>query len=454
MHTPFPFEALLVFGTMGVMLLIGVLVRATVPFFQRFLIPSSLIGGLLGLIVLNTGIFNLPTAQFETFAYHLFIISFISVGLTHTSHLKDEGAQKTKLLGAPVWMALIEGVTISLQALVGCLFVLLFGLMGTRLFPTFGLLIPLGFTEGPGQALSIGKTWESFGFANAATIGLTFATLGFFFAFFVGVPLVNWGIKKGYRAAGPAKLSLDLLKGLPKAGQKKESAGELTTHTGNIETLAFQMALVGLVYIVTYGLVLLAEKVLPPDMAATFWGFFFFFAMVIALLVRGIMVKLKVIHLVDPGIQRRITGWSVDFLIVATVMAIQVAIVWDYILPIMVMSLVSGVLTTWIVLYLGNRLDTLNLERTAAIYGTVTGTLPSGLLLLRIVDPEMKTPVALEIGLMNLFAAPIIVLSMFLVNGPVWWDWSMGVTVLVFAVLMLVSLALIKIFGFWGKRKH
>jgi ESS family glutamate:Na+ symporter len=454
MHTPFPFEALLIFGAMGVMLLVGVLLRATVPFFQRFLIPSSLIGGLLGLIVLSSGLVALPSAQFETFAYHLFIISFISVGLTHTSHLKNGSTEKVRLLGAPVWMGLIEGVTISLQALIGCLFVLLFGLMGTRLFPTFGLLIPLGFTEGPGQALSIGKTWEGFGFAHAATIGLTFATLGFFFAFFVGVPLVNWGIKHGRRANGPAKLSADLLKGLPKPGQAKESAGELTTHTGNIETLAFQMALVGLVYIITYLLIRLLENVLPPDMAATFWGFFFFFAMVVALLVRGIMVKLKVIHLVDPGIQRRITGWSVDFLIVATVMAIQVAIVWEYIVPILVMSLVSGVLTTWIVLYLGNRLDNYNLERTAAIYGTVTGTLPSGLLLLRIVDPEMKTPVALEIGLMNLFAAPIIVLSMLLVNGPVWWDWSMGVTVLVFVALMLVSLALIKIFGFWGKRRY
>jgi ESS family glutamate:Na+ symporter len=214
------------------------------------------------------------------------------------------------------------------------------------------------------------------------------------------------------------------------------------------------MALVGLVYIITYFLIRLLENILPPDMAATFWGFFFFFAMVIALLVRGIMVRLKLIHLVDPGIQRRITGWSVDFLIVATVMAIQVAIVWEYIVPILVMSLVSGVLTTWVVLYLGNRLDTLNLERTAAIYGTVTGTLPSGLLLLRIVDPEMQTPVALEIGLMNLFAAPIIVLSMLLVNGPVWWDWSMGMTVLIFFALMLVSLILIKVLGFWGKRRY
>jgi ESS family glutamate:Na+ symporter len=454
MHTPFPFEALLIFGAMGVMLLIGVLLRAVVPFFQRFLIPSSLIGGILGLIVLNTGLFDLPSARFETFAYHLFIISFISVGLTHAGHLKDGTTQKAKLLGAPLWMGLIEGVTISLQALVGCLFVVLFGLAGKRLFPTFGLLIPLGFTEGPGQALSIGKTWEGFGFANAATIGLTFATLGFFFAFFVGVPLVNWGIKHGRRANGPATLSADLLKGLPKAGQPKESAGELTTHTGNIETLAFQMALVGLVYVITYLLVLLLEKVLPPDMAATFWGFFFFFAMVIALLVRGIMARLKIIHLVDPGIQRRITGWSVDFLIVATIMAIQVAVVWDYILPILLMSLVSGVLTTWIVVYLGNRLDSLNLERTAAIYGTVTGTVPSGLLLLRIVDPEMQTPVALEIGLMNLFAAPIIVLSMLLVNGPVWWDWSMGLTVLIFIALMLFCLALIKILGFWGKRRY
>ena len=350
-------------------------------------------------------------------------------------------------------MALVEGVTISLQAIIGCLFVLFFGLLGTKLFPTFGLLIPIGFTEGPGQALSIGKTWEGFGFQNAATIGLTFATIGFFFAFFVGVPLVNWGIKKGLSASGPTTLSRDLLKGLPQKDQQKEPAGELTTHSGNIETLAFHMALIGLVYILTYGFIILLSKFLPSDVVKILWGFFFFFGMMIALVIRVVMKKLGLLHLINPGIQRRITGWSVDFLIVATVMAIELAVVRAYIIPIAVMSIISGVLTTWAVLYLGKRLESLNLERMVTIYGTCTGTVASGLLLLRMVDPQFKTPVAFEIGLMSIFAAPIILLSMILVNGPVLWGWSLAITIIVHVALLVLSLVLIRIFKFWRAPK-
>jgi glutamate:Na+ symporter, ESS family len=78
----FPLKPVLVFGIMGVMLLIGMLFRASVKFFQGFLIPSCFIGGVLGLILLSLGIINVSTSLLETFAYHLFIISFISLGLT------------------------------------------------------------------------------------------------------------------------------------------------------------------------------------------------------------------------------------------------------------------------------------------------------------------------------------------------------------------------------------
>ncbi len=156
---------------------------------------------------------------------------------------------------------------------------------------------------------------------------------------------------------------------------------------------------------------------------------------------------------IDPGIQRRITGWSVDFLIVSTVMAIKLTIVWQYILPISGISLVSGALTTFMVVYLGRRIWSYNFERTIAIYGAVTGTVSSGLLLLRIADPDFKTPVAIEIALMNVFSIPSIGLYLVLINGPVWWNWSIGTTLLVFLGLMTLALGFIRVLKFWGSPK-
>jgi glutamate:Na+ symporter, ESS family len=449
MTTPFPFEGLLLFGSLSIMLIIGVLLRANVPFLQRFLFPSCLIGGVIGLLIINLGLLDLEATDLETFAYHFFNISFISVGLT-SGKSKASPERKTNPLKGPLWMALVEGVTLPLQAVTGGLLIIIFGWFGMELFPTFGFLAPLGFTEGPGQALSIGKVWEGAGFAHAATIGLTFSAIGFFFAFFVGVPLVNWGIRKGYGSLAPKTISKDLLIGIVPKGSQKVSAGKLSMHSGNIDALAFQAAMVGVVYVLTYGFVMLLGKILPADAAKILWGFFFFFGMGIALVIRWGMGRIGIDFLIDAGVQHRITGWAVDYLIVTTVMAIQLVVIWQYIIPISIISLVSGVLTTAVVIYLGGRIEDYNLERTVAIYGTCTGTVSSGLLLLRIVDPEFETPVAVEIGVMNVIVVPIIVGCLLLVNAPIWWHWSLGLTTFVFAAIMIICLAFIKLLGLWG----
>ena len=445
MNTPFPFDGMLVFAFLSALLLAGVGLRARVGFFQHFLVPSCLIGGLMGLVLMHSGLLNLETTTVEAVAYHFFNISFISVGLTRNDNGNDQ-AGKSGMLKGPAWMALMQGLTFPMQAALGGVLVILLGWFGVGLFPTFGFLVPLGFNEGPGQALSIGKVWEGAGFADAATIGLTFAAVGYFCAFFIGVPLVNRGIRIGRATFGPRQLPRDFLTGILN-GKATESAGRLTLHSGNAETLAFQAALVGGVYGLTTLAVVAIGCFLPADVSRMLWGFFFFFGLGMALMVKWVMTRLNIDRLADAGMQRRITGFSVDYLIVATVAAIQLNIVWDYWLPISMMALVNGVLTTLLVVYFGRRLPAYSLERTAAIFGVVTGTVSCGLLLLRIVDPDFKTPVAYEIAVMNVFALPVVGGCTVLVNGPLWWHWPLWAAILVFAGIAAAALMLMKLLG-------
>jgi ESS family glutamate:Na+ symporter len=148
-----------------------------------------------------------------------------------------------------------------------------------------------------------------------------------------------------------------------------------------------------------------------------------------------------------------VTGWAVDFLIVSTVAAIQLTVVWQFILPIGVIGLVNGILTTLLVVHLGRRLSAHSLERTAAVYGAVTGTVSSGLLLLRIADPDFKTPVAIEIAIMNVFSIIPIGICLMLINGPVWWDWRVGTTSLVFLGIMILAVLLIRGLNKWEAPK-
>ncbi|MGD9301850.1 MAG: sodium/glutamate symporter, partial [Desulfobacterales bacterium] len=207
------------------MLLTGVLLRAKISIFQRFLIPSCLIGGVLGLIIVNAGIIKLSVTDLETFAYHFFNISFISVGLTNSTNQSGNLIKKKSFIKGPLWMAFSQTIAFNLQAIIGGVSVIVFGVLGFKLFPTFGFFAPLGFEEGPGQALSFGKIWEGLGFEHAATIGLTFAAIGYFFAFFVGVPLANWGIRRGLAVNAPQNLPREFMTGVMGSKELNRPAG-------------------------------------------------------------------------------------------------------------------------------------------------------------------------------------------------------------------------------------
>jgi len=457
MQTPFSFDFITSFGLLSVFILSGLILRAKIRFFQKYLIPSSLIGGFAGLLILNTFPLTLNIEMFETITYHLFSVSFISVGLTAfagSGRKKNDTSPTVKGVAKGVfWGGLIEGTTLAVQSLVGCLLVFVFVFMGYDLFPTFGLFAPLGFTQGPGQALSFGKVWEGFGFENAATIGLIFATMGFLFAFFAGVPMVSWGIRKYKGKTEQTVLPQEILKGYFVKGSQKESAGNQTTHSANMDSLAFQTALVGAVYLLTYGFVTLLNLPFPESISRMNWGFVFFYGLLMALVTGWVMKKTGANRLIDQTAQKRITGWSIDFLIVSTIFAIKPAIVVKFIFPILAIGLCSGIATTVVIVYFGNRLSEHNLERMVLLYGTCTGTLSSGLLLLRIVDPKLDSPVALEAGVLALGALPFVLVSMLLVNAKFLFGWEIWHIMAAFALMLVLNISVLKVTGLWGKRR-
>ncbi|MFN3246886.1 MAG: hypothetical protein ACK42K_09335 [Leptonema sp. (in: bacteria)] len=114
-----------------------------------------------------------------------------------------------------------------------------------------------------------------------------------------------------------------------------------------------------------------------------------------------------------------------DFLVVSTIASIQIHIFKTYLIPIVLISLIGGILTTLLIVLLGRKLKNYFWERILAIFGTVTGTTSTGLLLLKIVDPKLETPVAKELALMNLFSIPIIGIYTIIINGYFWWKLSL-----------------------------
>ncbi|HDP81120.1 MAG TPA: hypothetical protein ENN21_09805 [Spirochaetes bacterium] len=453
MKTPFEMSHVLAFGFCGLVILVGVLLRAKIKFLQNYLVPSCMIGGLLGMALMNLKLIPLGEEFFQAIAYHFFILSFISIGLTRGEKATEgEGGGRGVLRGA-LWMGLINGASMSTQALLACLLVLGLWAAGFSMPLEFGLFLPLGFTQGPGQALAIGKAWEAGGFADAVTIGLAFAAIGFFFALFVGVPLINWGVRKGYVKPGVAGGLPDFFrKGYYRQEEQTETMGTMTTHPGNVDPLAFQAGVVGVVYGATYLLYFALSRVVGPLSDAA-WGFFFFFGLMVGLVARLGFQKAGAGHMIDPRTQTRITGFCVDILVASTLIAVKLSVVWEYIVPLLVIALVGGAWTTVYMLYFGRRCEGHGFERMIVQYGCNTGTVSTGLVLLRVVDPDFKTSVAFETGLYSIFATPFILGTMVVIVYSSKWGLSLYQQMGIYLGLICVGLILLKVFGLWRKKQ-
>jgi glutamate:Na+ symporter, ESS family len=407
----FPWSFFVDAGIISVALLIATLIRSKVRFFQRFLIPNALTAGFLLLPFYNfvaphLGVSN---AGLGEIVYHLLSISFVAMTLRRP--IQPHGRTDHGVLGTSVAVVFQYGM----QGFVGLLLgALLIATVMPDLFPAFGLFLPLGFALGPGQAFAIGGAWEAFGFAGAGTVGLTFAALGFLVACFVGVFLINYGQRKGWAmpaatalAAGEKPPELDAAgrearrTGIVEAGRESPIGARQTTYSDSIDTMSVNLGIVLAVYFASYLLLQLLTWLLGfagelgTDLAMNLWGINFVFAMITALGAKRLLHLTRWYRVIDHGSLARISGTAVDLMVAAAVGAISLVVVVEYWLPIVIVGGIGGVLVTITVPWMSSRLFTsYRFQRTVIIFGAVTGTLPTGLALLRVLDPDFTTPVA------------------------------------------------------------
>lgn len=386
-------------GLLSAGLLIATAIRFHVPFFQRYLIPNSLTAGFLLLPFYNylAPSLGLNSAHLGELVYHLLSISFIAMTLRASAPSRSKG--KGRIFSTSVAILSQWGV----QAIIGLLgtYILINTVM-PDLFPAFGLLLPLGFAQGPGQAFAIGSGWSRFGFEGAGSIGLTFAALGFVFASFGGIYLINVGVRRKWLDESfLAGLKLSEVKRGIYAKEERPVGAEMTTESESIDSFSFHIALVMGVYLLSYVLLLgitAALSLLGPlgeDLAVNLWGINFIFSALTAMLVRTVMRVGKLDYAVDTRTLTRMSGFAVDYMVVAAIAAISIVVVQAFLVPIIILSLLAALSAFIVVPWFCSRLFTDHqFHRTMIIFGVSTGTLPTGLALLRVIDPEFETPVA------------------------------------------------------------
>lgn len=456
------YSVVMAFGFAGFMLCIGLALRGKISFFQKTLMPVSVIGGVIGFIFMNLiiskyPIFGVSVKDFSSIVDVFFVLSFISIGLTGSKKRKKKEAmteeekksqKSNSTVKGAMGLGLIWCILYALTPLIGIGIVFLIGqVFGMN--PMYGILIPFAFCQGPGQASTYGRLFEyTYGFENAEMVALAFAICGFLAAFLIGVPLAKYGMKKGL-AKNKSKINESVERGYFKPEEQRETLGKATTQSANIETIAIHFALMGTCYLIAIGLSKLIALI--PGIGTTFAAMLFFWGMIAAYIVKAIMRKLNIEYLINNALQARITGALSDYLVICAFMAIQLNVIGSWIIPIAVVSLVSAIATFFVCLYFGSRLGSdHDFERLLGLYGTSTGTTPSGISLLRMVDPKLQTTTGAELGMMNmamLFSTPtMLVITLAGLNTI-----SLPIACIGLFATILVYMVLLKVFRVWRK---
>src|SRR5699024_2239976 len=198
----------------------------------------------------------------------------------------------------------------------------------------YGFMVPFAFAQGPGQAVTFAGIFEHQGWTDAVNVGLAFASAGFAAAFLLGVPLAKWGMNKGL-ATHSMGISDSVGKGYFREEEETESMGTETTFSGNIDTLTFHSAMMRVADLLAHGLAWVFAH-LRGLVGDTISGMMVMTGLLAAFFLRWVLTKLRVPHLLDRQMQAKLTGFTTDYVVVASFRAVQAAVVAAWLVPILI----------------------------------------------------------------------------------------------------------------------
>ena len=382
---------------LGSLLLANVLKRH-IKWLQASLIPTSVLGG--GLLLVIVGIWRLitgedlfetpffggnGTATLELITYHMLALGFIA------SAFKTSDGKITKERSVEIFNTGVTTVaTYLLQAIFGFGITMIAAKVVKDFFPAAGVLLPFGYGQGTGQALNYGNIYErDFGFVNGKSFGLTIAALGFLSASIGGVIHLNWLKRKG--------LILD--KGTAEGAIHSEdiqSANEIPMQE-SIDKMTFQIALIAVAYMLTY-LIMYGLGCLLPGMRSVIYGFNFLLGVLSGTLVKSLLnwfrkTGMGTREYTNNFLMTRASNFFFDVMVVSGIAAIRLSALESYWGIMLILGVVGLVITYVYNYYVAKTLfPKYAQEQFLTMYGMLTGTASTGIILLREIDGDFKTP--------------------------------------------------------------
>lgn len=431
--------------------------KKVVPILNASLIPTSVLGG--GILLIVAGIYKLisgnvmfdepffgesGTTTLEIITYHCLALGFVA------STLKAGGGKLTKQRTAEIFNTGVTTVsTYLLQAVVGFAITMVVAMVVEGFFPAAGVLLPFGYGQGTGQAMNYGNIYEQeFGFVGGKSFGLTIAALGFLSASLGGVAHLYILKKMGHildRGRGDSALDMGEI----------QSEGEIPMQE-SMDKITVQLAFIALAYFIAQLMMVVLGKLIP-GMKSVIYGFNFLLGVAAAAIVKAVLNFLNRKGLVrrkhtNDFLMTRCSNFFYDLMVVAGVAAIRLGILESYWGVMLILGVVGLAVTYVYNLTVAKKLfPAYPQEQFLMMYGMLTGTASTGVILLREIDGDFKTPAADNMVYQNLPAIALGFPMMLLATlAPVKPALTMVILVLFFLTLQVV---LFRSFLFRRKKK-
>lgn len=447
----------MLFAVLLASLLAANILKKSIPFLEKSLIPTSVLGGGILLVIafvykLITGDVMFDTAFFggngsatlETLTYHTLALGFIATAL------KTTGGKLNKKRTAEIFNTGITTVgTYLLQAFLGMGITAIAALVVKDFFSSSGILLAFGFGQGTGQAMNYGGIYETdFGFVGGKSFGLTVAAIGFLCASIGGVIHLNILRRKGkIKTVNAGKNSI--------IHSEIQSENEIPMQE-SMDKMTVQIALMAVSYLFAYLLMFGLGK-LFPGMRSVIYGFNFLLGVLCATLVKLVLNFLNKKKLVkrqytNNFLLTRAGNFFFDIMVVAGIAAIRLDMLEKYWGIIAILVSVGTVSTYAYNYFVAKKLfPEYTQEQFLAMYGMLTGTASTGVILLREIDGEFRTPVSDNLVYQNfpaiVFGFPMMLLATLAPKKPI-------LTLIIFGLLFAaMNIILFRSYIFKKKNK-
>jgi ESS family glutamate:Na+ symporter len=375
-------------------------------------VPEALVAGLIGLLVAPAGPLPLlPQHLMELWGG----LPLVLLTLVFGSLMLGKPLPKLEGLWRPVSGQVSLALVLAFgQYVVGGLAVLLVLQPWLGVSPVMACLIEVAYEGGHGSAAAMGPSYAALGFPGGQDLGLAMATVGLLSSSLVGGVVVVIGRQRGWL------LAQNQPGAAPLAGSARESSAP--THPA-WAAWAVNLALVGIAVLIGVGLLALLRlgtDAIGGGVAAVGQSLPVFpLAIIGSLLVRWLLERSGNSHWASAPIQSEIGTLSADLLITSATACLNLALLAADWLPLTVLA-VAGL--TWnlaVTLLLAPRLLPADwFERAVLEFGQATGVAASGLLLLRMADPDDHSQALPAFSLKQLLLQPFLAGGVVTVVAP------------------------------------